>query len=222
MVRRGEEILGKASTGLYYFDHFEGWNLGETYFVCTVDGDGNTSNWIPAEPINSEPLTVLHPGHIAGPGWRPVNPLGNLNTEVFVKLAHGEELVMPNFGLETLHHVHAEDAAQAFIKSIGAVEKAQGQEFHVVSEKALTLRGYADKVAQGFGQEANLKFKPFEQWKTQVDNEEAEATYDHIAHSPNCSIEKAKRLLDYKPKYSSIEAVIESLKWLIDNGQIII
>ena len=167
-------------------------------------------------------VTVLHPGHITGPGWCPINPLGNLNTEVFLKLARGEELVMPDFGLATLHHVHAEDVAQAFIKAVMNPEKARGQEFHVVSEKALTLRGYADKLAQWFGKEANLSFKPFPEWKTQVSNDDALATYDHIAHSPNCSIDKAKRLLRYKPKYSSIEAICESLKWLIDNGQIVI
>jgi hypothetical protein len=33
---------------------------------------------------------------------------------VFEKLANGEELQIPNFGLETVHHVHADDVAQAF------------------------------------------------------------------------------------------------------------
>src|SRR5579871_1415546 len=57
---------------------------------------------------------VLHPGHIVGPGWLPVNPAGNFSSEVFVRLARGEEVVLPNLGLETLHHVHADDVAQAF------------------------------------------------------------------------------------------------------------
>ena len=120
------------------------------------------------------------------------------------------------------HHVHAEDVAQAFIKAVLNPEKANGKEFHVVSEKALTLRGYADKIAKWFGKEANLSFKPFQEWKTLVSGDDALATYDHIAHSPNCSIDRARRLLGYKPKYSSIEAIYESVKWLIDNGQIII
>ena len=32
------------------------------------------------------PATVLHPGHIVGKGWAPVNPAGNLNMDVFKKL----------------------------------------------------------------------------------------------------------------------------------------
>ncbi len=54
---------------------------------------------------NGFPVTILHPGHIVGPGWNPVNPVGNFNPEVFKKLAAGEEVLIPNLGMETLHHV---------------------------------------------------------------------------------------------------------------------
>jgi nucleoside-diphosphate-sugar epimerase len=47
--------------------------------------------------------------------------------------------------------------------------------------------------------------------------EEAAATWDHIAHSPNCSIAKPRRLLDYQPRFSSLEAVYESLRWLVEH-----
>ncbi|WP_211372113.1 NAD-dependent epimerase/dehydratase family protein [Flagellimonas olearia] len=46
------------------------------------------------------PVTILHPGHITGPGWLPVNPAGNLNPEVFLRLAQGEEITLPNLGME--------------------------------------------------------------------------------------------------------------------------
>jgi len=36
-----------------------------------------------------------------------------------------------------------------------------------------------------------------------------------IAHRPNCSIEKAQRLLGCQPRYSSLQAVYESVQWLI-------
>ena len=51
------------------------------------------------------PATVLHAGHIVGPGYAPLNPAGHFNPEVFATLARGEELALPNFGLETVHHV---------------------------------------------------------------------------------------------------------------------
>jgi len=166
------------------------------------------------------PATVLHPGHIVGPGWAPLNPAGHFDPQVFETLARGEELALPNLGVETVHHVHADDVAQAFIKALANWSGAVGESFHAVSPAALTLRGYAESVAAWFGQPAHLRFTPWEEWRTTVSEKEAAATWDHIAHSPNCSIAKAQRLLDYRPRYSSLQAVHESVDWLAKNGVI--
>jgi nucleoside-diphosphate-sugar epimerase len=166
------------------------------------------------------PATVLHPGHIVGPGWAPVNPAGNFDLTVFERLARGEELALPNLGMETVHHVHADDVAQAFVRALDSWGVAVGESFHVVSAAALTLRGYAEAVAGWFGEPARLRFLPWQEWREGVSEEEAEGTWDHIAHSPNCSIAKAGRLLDYQPRYSSLQAVRESLGWLVEHGEV--
>jgi nucleoside-diphosphate-sugar epimerase len=171
---------------------------------------------------NGFPATILHPGHIVGPGWNPLNPAGHFNPNVFTTLAKGEALALPNFGLETVHHVHADDVAQMFVKAMTHWNSAVGESFHTVSPAALTLRGYAEGMAAWFGKTANLSFLPFEQWKTSVSNEEATATWEHIARSPSSSIEKARRLLGYAPRYRSLEAVQESVTWLIQQGKVII
>jgi len=163
------------------------------------------------------PVTVLHPGHIVGPGWAPLNPAGHFTPQVFERLARGEELTLPNLGMETVHHVHADDVAQAFINALSHWSSAVGESFHVVSPAALTLRGYAESVAAWFGQSAHLRFMPWDEWRTTVSEKEAAATWDHIAHSPNCSIAKAQRLLGFSPHYSSLQAVYESVDWLIKN-----
>jgi nucleoside-diphosphate-sugar epimerase len=166
--------------------------------------------------LSGFPGTILHPGHIVGPGWEPLNPAGHFNPEVFARLARGEETELPNLGMETVHHVHADDVAQAFMLALTNRSVAIGESFHVVSPGALTLRGYAESVASWFGRSARLRFLPWEEWRKTVSKEEAAATWDHIAHSPNCSIAKARRLLSYNPRYSSLEAVNESLRWLIE------
>jgi nucleoside-diphosphate-sugar epimerase len=164
------------------------------------------------------PATVLHPGHIVGPGWTPLNPAGNFNPEVFATLKRGDELALPNFGLETVHHVHADDVAQGFERALSHWQGAVGESFHIVSPAALTLRGYAEAVAGWFGHEAKLTFMPFEAWHETVSKEDAGATWEHIARSPSCSIEKARRLLAYKPRYSSLQGVHEALTSLIERG----
>ena len=148
----------------------------------------------------------------------PLNPAGNFNPVVFRTLEAGSRLTLPNLGLETVHHVHADDVAQAFCRAMENRSTAVGESFHVVSPAALTLRGYAEAMAQWFGKEPDLAFLPWDEWRRTVSPEEAAATWDHIAHSPNCSIEKARRLIHYAPRYSSLEAVCESVDWLKEHG----
>jgi nucleoside-diphosphate-sugar epimerase len=166
------------------------------------------------------PATVLHPGHIVGPGWPPINPAGNWDPGVFERLAAGEEVALPDQGLATLHHVHADDVAQAFQRALDAWSVSVGESFHVASPAAVTLVGFARAVAGWFGREANLRLLPWEEWRRTVSPEHASATWDHIAHSPCASIDKARRLLGYTPRYSSLEGVREALAWLIAEGRL--
>jgi nucleoside-diphosphate-sugar epimerase len=163
---------------------------------------------------------VLHPGHISGPGWNIINPAGNLDLAVWERLASGEEVVLPNLGLETLHHVHADDVAQAFQLAVERQSEAAGNSFHVVSERALTLRGFAETVAGWFNRDAVLKFVPFDEFRAIVGDEDADTTWDHISRSPSASIDKARRLLGYAPRYTSLDAVEEAVAWLQRDGQL--
>lgn len=170
--------------------------------------------------LNGFPASIVHPGHLVGPGWIPLNPAANFNPRIFADLAQGNEVLLPNLGLETLHHVHADDVAQCFAQALSHRSAALGESFHAVSPAALTLRGYAESVARWFGQDARLRLLPWDEWRRTVSEKEAQVTWDHIARSPNCSLEKSRRLLDYRPRYSSLEAVRESLTALIANGSL--
>lgn len=170
---------------------------------------------------NGFPATMVHPGHIVGPGWVPLNPAGNFNPRVYSQLAGGEELRLANFGLETVHHVHADDVAQVFMKAIANWSASVGEAFHAVSPGAVSLRGYAETVASWFGHEARLTFLPYDEWKRLETEEDAKATWEHIARSPSSSIAKAERLLAYRPRYTSFEAVREALSWLIEQGTVV-
>lgn len=169
---------------------------------------------------NGLPATCIHPGHIVGPGWTPLNPAGNFNNAVFSKLAAGEELALANFGLETVHHVHADDVAQAFMGAIGNRSVSVGEAFHAVSPAAVSLRGFAESMAAWFGREPNLTFLPWEVWKAGQSEADAGATWEHVARSPCCSIAKAERLIGYRPRYGSLAAVEEAVEWLISAGEV--
>ena len=161
------------------------------------------------------PATVIRPGHIVGPGWAPLNPAGHFNPQVFRDMRDGKPLVLPNFGLETVHHVHADDVAQAVMGALTHWSGAVGESFNAVSAAALTLRGYAEAMYRWFGHEPKLSFAPFDEWKQRVAAEDAEATWEHIARSPCHSIEKGRRLIGYAPRYASLQAVQESVGVLL-------
>lgn len=166
------------------------------------------------------PATVFRPGHIVGPGWAPLNPSGNFNLAVFSQIARGEPLVLPNFGLETVHHVHAGDIARLVMAIIASRSTAVGEAFNAVSPQAVNLRGYAEAMYRWFGHEPRLSYLPFDEWKRGVAEADAEATWEHIARSPNHSMAKAQRLLGFAPRHSSLEAVQEAVRWLIAAGQV--
>lgn len=160
------------------------------------------------------PVTILHPGHIVGPGWTPLNPQGNFNRDIFSCLASGGEVRLPHFGMETLHHVHANDVAAGFIQALKNRANATGQSFHVLSPSALTWRGYAEAIAEGYNQKASLRFVPWDEFAKSLSDEDARCSWDHLMHSSNGSIEKAQRLLNYMPEYTSLEAIRESLRFI--------
>lgn len=166
------------------------------------------------------PATVFRPGHIVGPGWVPLNPAGHFNAEVFSRIARNEPLTLPNFGMETVHHVHADDVAQMVMRAIASWNAAVGEAFNTVSPQAINLRGYAEAMYRWFGHSPQLSYEPFESWKAHLPEEDWHATWEHISRSPSHSIEKGRRLLGYAPRYSSLAAVFEAVEWLLDNGKI--
>ncbi len=161
------------------------------------------------------PATIIHPGHIVGYGWPCLNPQGHFNLQAFQTIIDGEVLKIPNLGLETVHHVHAEDVAQIFEKAIQNPEKSIGEAFHVVSSQAVTLRGYAEAVYSWFGQRPELEFIPLANLEKHLSREDFHQTQEHVMRSPCMSIEKARKLLGFEPHYSSLQACRESVESMI-------
>jgi nucleoside-diphosphate-sugar epimerase len=160
------------------------------------------------------PSIVLHPGHISGPGWPVITPAGNLDPDVWRQLAVGKPLPLPDLGLGVLHHVHADDVAQAFEQALTR-PAAIGSSFHVVAEQAMTLRGLAAGVAAWFGREAVLELVDWPEFERRVGAEHAGATREHVGRSIAASIDRARAVLGYQPRFTSLDALHEALQWLV-------
>ena len=165
------------------------------------------------------PSVVLHPGHISGPGWPVITPAGNLDADVWRRLATGEPLALPDLGLGVLHHVHADDVAQAFERALTR-PAAIGASFHVVAGQAMTLRGLATGVAGWFGREAVLDLVDWPEFERRAGAGHAAATRAHVERSIAASIDRARAVLGYAPRSTSLDALREALRWLVADGQV--
>src|SRR6185503_10294312 len=123
------------------------------------------------------PSVVLHPGHISGPGWPVITPAGNLDPAVWTCLATGKPLALPDHGLGVLHHVHADDVAQAFERALHR-PAAIGDSFHV--------------VARWFGREPVLEFVDWAEFDRQTDPGHAQATREHTFRSITASVARSR------------------------------
>jgi nucleoside-diphosphate-sugar epimerase len=164
------------------------------------------------------PAVILHPGHISGPGWHVITPAGNLDPAVWMQLATGQPLPLPDRGLGVLHHVHADDVAQAFELALSR-PAAIGASFHVAAGQAMTLRGLAAGVARWFGREPVLDLVGWAEFERRAGAGPAGTTREHTDRSITASIHRAGQVLGYVPRYSSLDALHEALTWLVAHDQ---
>jgi nucleoside-diphosphate-sugar epimerase len=84
----------------------------------------------------------------------------------------------------------------------------------------MTLRGLAAGVAGWFGREPELELVDWPEFERRVGAEHAEATREHVARSIAASIDRARHVLGYQPRFTSLDALRESLRWLTANGHV--
>ena len=72
-----------------------------------------------------------------------------------------------------------------------------------------------------FGKQPDISFLPWKEWceYTAVDSF-INSTWSHVTHSDNYSIEKGKRLINYNPRYTILQAVEESVNSMLERGVI--
>jgi nucleoside-diphosphate-sugar epimerase len=164
--------------------------------------------------------TVLQPGHISGPGWMPIGPLGNLDPGVWYAISAGQEVAVPGLGAELMHHVHADDVAQAFQLAVEHRDAAAGKSFNVVAPSALTARGFLAIAASWFGQTSRTRSVSWAEFRSGTTAEFADSSWQHLCRSQYASIEKARSRLGYAPAFEPEAAVLDGIRWLIDHDRL--
>ena len=173
--------------------------------------------------------TVIHFGHLCGRGWVPLNPVGTFDPSVFLALRDGAPVALPNDGAASLHHGHADDAAGAVLAALAAPERAGGEAFSCVAAEAITMRDFAAAIASHtWGGAATTPAIltslpcPSAEFTASVGGSDGVAaiTLEHVRHSSNCSTAKLAQRLSFAPKWTILDAVAESLRYLEDAGKL--
>lgn len=75
-------------------------------------------------------------------------------------------------------------------------------------------------MAGWFGPEPVLDLVDWDEFERRVGHEHAAVTRDHIERRIAAGIDRARSALGYAPRYSSLQALYESLRWLVEHEQV--
>ncbi len=167
------------------------------------------------------PATIIHPGHISGKYWLPIDPQGSINgLDIYEKLRSGQVVYLPENGMDALHHVHADDVAQVFELAITNPKKSIGQTFSAVSPYGMTLKGCCEAVAKVLGLTANIEFVPTSIFKEKMGEKPFSITQSHLEESVIASPQKAHELLGYTPAYTTEHIYAEFVEHMVITGKL--
>ena len=140
------------------------------------------------------------------------HPGRNLDAGVWTRLATGSRFALPDNGLGVLNHVHADDVAQAFERALAhpAADRRKLPRGGRAGDDLSRARSGGRRMVRPRGRARPRRVGRVER---RVGSEHAAATRDHIDRSIAASIDRARSILGYRLRYSSLEALRESLRW---------
>ena len=110
-----------------------------------------------------------------------------------------------------LERANEERAENARPQLTGTVEE--------ISDYEVVFLGYALAMYRYFNREPKIRFLSWEKWCQYVGKDDLiDHTYYHIARSGQYSIDNAKRLLEYAPKYTTLETVEAAVASYLERG----
>ena len=118
----------------------------------------------------------------------------------------GESLPITGDGSETRDFTYVFDLVQGLIKA-GYYKEAVGANFNLASGKEISILEMANLVNKTTNNNAPIKYKPKRKWDTKS--------------RLLASIEKANKLIDYKPIGNFTEGFMKNIEWFEDNWSII-
>ena len=157
------------------------------------------------------PGTILRPPYVYGPH----NKIRQREFRFFARLSRGRTIIVPGDGHTLTQPVHVDDLAEAFASVPGRTHTL-GQVYTVAGPQAITINGYVSTIGEVMGVSPST---------LHVDDPSFESMVERLGIDPTeiypfewrvsnlYSIERARRELDWKPKYEMRDGLAMTYEW---------
>lgn len=220
-VGRLRRFIQISSLGVYPYGHHHG--TDETVPPETHHFDGYTQSKAEAEQVvwrhvreNGLPAVILRPGFIYGPGDRNVMP------RIIEKIQAGKMQFIGR-GERVLNNTSIDNLCDAILLAI-ETPGIDGEAFNIRDERLVTRQEFINSIADYLGKPhpghvpewlARLVVRPMEFWARLKGSQKAplltQARMKFLTQNLDYSIDKAKRMLGYRPRVDFREGIIATL-----------
>ena len=156
------------------------------------------------------PATIVRPAAVYGPR----NNIFDMETPMFLRLLQGRPILVPHSGLVTASYGHVEDLAEAMVSIVGN-RRAVGEVFNITAG-AVTTRRYVEILARIVGKEPHIVAVPDERSAAMP-----AGVWGHLfssRHHAVLSIDKARQLLGFEPRYDIRAGHVQAFQWFLSRG----
>jgi nucleoside-diphosphate-sugar epimerase len=213
-----------SSLGVYAARHHHG--TDETEPLPRRHADGYTQSKVEAEQLALQyyrdygiPVVVLRPGFVYGPRDRTVLPK-------LVRALQARQLRYPGGGHAALNTIYIANLVEAVFLGVEH-EGAVGQVYNLTDGEHVSKRQFIEAIADSLGLPrptltppmwaARLVTRLVEGWARLRGAHEAptftQARLKFFGYNLDFSIEKAKRELGYRPRYTFADGMYHTLSW---------
>lgn len=156
------------------------------------------------------PASIVRPAAIYGPD----NNIYDMEAAMFFRLLRGLPVIVPHDGLVACSYGHVDDLCRVMV-DMADIPAARGEVFNITRE-TVTVNEYVSVLADVVGKPADVVYVP-----TETLAKLPKAPFGHLfgrAHHSMLSIEKAERLLGFRPQYDFRSGHAQTFEWFMQSA----
>ncbi len=158
-------------------------------------------------------FTAIMPPNICGPGKIPLDALGGRDIEIHRSMQKGQPVILPDGPEALIGPCDAADIAHLFALAVNHRTAAADQIFNVGADYALTASQLIAAYAAIYQVEIPVQKVSWQKYTEEISPGIGHWWHFYAHMLP--SIDKARRLLAYEPRYTPEETLARAVQWMV-------